>query len=93
MVSSFESGILYNFLLNHNKYLLKLNNYVESKKVSIKIPDVLDKFNIIKKSYLYDNDDVFNSSKIFNQIKNIDMIFKILLTIFYFSFLIIFLSV
>lgn len=92
IISAFESGILYNFLLNHNNYLLTLHNYFEKKKVYIKIGKFFNRFNIIHKSYLYDDDNVFNSAKIYNQIKNIDLIFKISLTIVYFSLIGYFLS-
>jgi len=93
IISSFESGILYNFLLNHNQYLLTLHNYIEKKKVFIMIPNIVNKYNFVNKSYLYDNDNILNNSKIYNQIKNIDMCFKIILSIVYFSFLGYFLSV
>ena len=93
IISAFESGILYNFLLNHNNYLLKLHNYFEPKKVFIKIHQILNSFHIVNKSYLYDNDNVFNSAKIYNQIKNIDHVFKIILSIVYFSLLGYFLAI
>jgi len=93
IVSAFESGILYNCLLNHNQYLLKLHNYIEKNKVFIKIPNIVNKFNFVNKSYLYDNDNIVNNSKIYNQTKNIDMSFKIILSIVYFSFLGYFLTV
>lgn len=84
IISAFESGILYNFLLNHSYWFEKRVN----DNVYIKITNIINKIDVISKNYLYDDKDLVNNPKLYRSVKNIDIVFRLVLSTIFFSFLI-----